>query len=140
MRKPTAMDALVRWLALTLTGSALIVLVPSAGIVGESLFPSSGWAGVRTTHLAGLVVIALGWVIFLLRIVRLGETWRGDHACLALMVGCLLGSVAILLSVVYGTQASVIGSAAITAACQVALALRAHAKGRSRSQLSPTPV
>lgn len=135
MRHPSALDAMIRRLVVTVAGAALLVLFPSDAFGGRLWLPSTEVADLTVAQLAGLLVIAIAWASHLIQLGSLPGGNLADAGTLAFAALAAMALAAVILSVIDGTAASVIASLVVLILAQVGLALRID-RVRGRAQAS----
>lgn len=96
VRSPDAVDGMVRWMALTVLGIALFLVLPRE-LLGTKPVPV-GALRIAPSALVGLAVMLSGWLYAIGLVVRSLRTWRHDRICTGWAVAFLvLPPVALLL-------------------------------------------
>lgn len=84
MRCPSALDALARWLVLTLAGVGLLALFPSATFGGRGVLMIAGVGSFNPIQMLGVGMVAVAWLLYVAHVLSLSSPWWRDPAALAL--------------------------------------------------------
>lgn len=84
MLTPTALDAMARWLVLTLAGLGLFALVSATSDAAPG-FASTRWVfELHPVQFVAILMIVVAWVLFVARMMLLRRVWAGDPRSVAL--------------------------------------------------------
>lgn len=133
MRNPTALDAMVRWLVLTVAGVGLLVLFPPATFGADSALRVPV-LGLQVVELVAVATLAAAWVLFIVHLVRLRRQWLTDPIALALGAASLIAAVGTIAAAALWTPAEVWGLLVVSVIPQVLLAC--HIDRRTRDALA----
>lgn len=123
MRNPTALDAVARWLVLTLAGVGLFALMPVSSFAAPG-FSSTRLLSMQPVQLLALAMVVLAWILLVVHLAKLRGPWLHDAASWALASLSAIAAVACLAAFGWGTTASIAGSFVVAAVVQVILGLR----------------
>lgn len=130
MRTPAALDAMARWLVLTLAGVGLFALVPGSSFAAPG-FSATRWVlALHPVQLLALLMMGLAWVLFVVHVAMLAGPWLRDGVSLALAVSALASVGASIAAFIWGSTEMLIGVVLITIGLHVALCLRIDRFGR----------
>lgn len=124
MRNPTAIDAMARWLVLTLAGVGLFALIPGSSFAAPG-FTSTRWLlALHPVQFGAVVMMALAWVLFVVHLALLAGPWLRDPVSLVLAALALASVAGCVLAFVSGPPSSVVGSFLVSLGLHIALCVR----------------
>ncbi len=133
MRNPNALDAMARWLVLTLAGVGLFALVPGSSFAAPG-FASTRWLlALHPVQLAALVMMALAWLLFVVHVGQLGEQWVRDLLSVTLALVSLASVGLVAAAFTWGPVGSVVGAFLASLGVHIALCVRIELIGRRRA-------
>ena len=140
MRNPTALDAMARWLVLTLAGVGLFALIPGSSFAAPG-FASTRWLfSLHPVQLVAVVMIIAAWVLFVVHLAVLGGPWMRDLPSIALAVLALVSVGASAAAFTWGTTTSIVTAFLVSVGLHVALCLRIDRIARHGLPGRPTTV
>ena len=113
----SAVDAMVRWLVLTLAGVAFFAIYPaSAG--GSGL-----WAGLGISHAVTATLMVVATVLHCFRVCRMGP-WKADALALSVSIAALIATIVAVGTLLTSSSIALIMATAAAVGLQMLAALR----------------
>lgn len=123
MRNRTALDAVARWLVLTLAGVGLFALMPATSFAAPG-FAATRWLSMQPVQLLALAMVVLAWILLVVHLAQLRGPWLRDVTSWTLALLSVVAAGACVAAFGWGTTASTAGSFVVAVVVQVVLGLR----------------
>lgn len=124
MRTPSALDAMARWLVLTLAALGLFALVPGTSFAAPG-FSSARWLVVgHPVQVGALVMMALAWVLLVVHVLQWRARWRRDGVSVLLAAAAAVAVVLCVGSFLWGEGPVVAAGLTLLLATHAALCVR----------------
>lgn len=124
MRTPKPLDAMARWLVLTLAGVGLFALVPGSSFAAPS-FASTRWLlALHPVQLVAVAMITLAWVLYVVHILLIPGPWWRDPSALVLAALALASVAACVVALTAGSVAPLLAAFVGSIAVHVGLCVR----------------
>lgn len=138
MRTPTALDAMARWLVLTLAGVGLFALIPGSSFAAPS-FTSTRWLlSLHPVQVVALAMMGLAWLLFVVHVAQLADRWIRDPMSLTLAVLALTGVVLFVVACTWGRTESLVGAFLLAIGLHVVLCVRVDWVGQDPARVPRT--
>lgn len=124
MRNPTALDALARWLVLSLAGVGLFALIPGTSYAAPGFASTRWFFALHPVQVIALGMIALAWVLFVVHVALLRGPWLRDPVGLGLGALALVSVGGCIAALTLGVGESIVATAVVSVALHVAFCLR----------------
>lgn len=124
MRCPSALDALARWLVLTLAGVGLLALFPVNTFGGRAVLVVAGVGSFNPIQVLGVGMVVVAWLLFVAHVLSLRSPWWRDPAALVLAAVALVAVAGAATAFLLGSAVPLAGLLAVAVAVQVALSIR----------------
>lgn len=124
MRTPTALDAMAKWLVLTLAGVGLFALVPGSSFAAPSFAETRWLLALHPVQFGALMMMALAWALFVVQLVRQARRWRRDPLSWALAMLALASVIAFVVGVSAGAADVLLSSFLVSLALHITLCVR----------------
>lgn len=132
MRNPTALDAMARWLVLTLAAVGLFALVPGTSYAAPG-FASTRWLfALHPVQVVAVVMIVAAWVLFVVHVALLRGPWLRDPVSLCLGALALVAAGVFVAAFSMGVQQSIVATSIVAVALHVAFCVRVDRIRRGR--------
>lgn len=124
MRNPTALDAMARWLVLTLAGVGLFALIPGSSFAAPGFSSTRWFLTLHPVQVVALVMMALAWVLFVVHLALLAGPWLRDPLSVTLAVLAVASVGAAVAAFSWGPTESVVGTFVASVALHIGLCAR----------------
>lgn len=124
MRNPTALDAMARWLVLTLAGVGLFALVPGSSFAAPEFSSTRWFLALHPVQFVALVMMALAWALFVVHVALLAGPWLRDVPSVTLAVLAVASVGASIAAFSWGPAESVVVAFLASIVVHVALCVR----------------
>lgn len=127
MRTPTALDAMARWLVLTLAGLGLFAMFPATSFALSGLVSARWLVALHPIQWFAVVMMVAAWLLFAVHLARLVAGRARDGAFIVLAAASVLALAGSVAAALLGSATFVLLGLAVVVVLHVALCLRVEA-------------